>query len=100
MIHISLPSAAPIWIVGLSLGGTFVISLFCALVRLARAALPVESADRLDWWDHYWKHRRDLRLERWKRRDERHLRFPGDQINFSGPTRKRTNKPVARRPGK
>lgn len=99
MIHISLPSATPIWIVGLSLGGTFVIGSLCALVRLARAALPVASVDRLDWWTHYWEHRRDLRHERWKRRDERHLRrYPRDQKNVSGPTCKRTYRPVTQRP--
>lgn len=95
MVHISLPGATPIWIVGLSIGGMFVTSSLCALVRLARAALPAASADRLDWWTHYWDHRRDLRRERWKRRDERHLRvYPGNRINLSGPTRKQNVKPL------
>jgi hypothetical protein len=37
--------------------------------------LPDNSADRLSWWTQYWSHRRELRHDRWKRRDEQRARL-------------------------
>lgn len=74
MIHIGLPAGTPAWIIGISLAGVLLIGLIYGLVRLVRAALPATSAERLNWWRYYWEHRRDLRHDRWRRRDQRRLR--------------------------
>jgi hypothetical protein len=74
VVRISLPPGAPTWLVGLSLAGILLVGLVYALVRLVRVALPDSPAERLDWWKSFWRHRRDLRHDRWRRRDQRRVR--------------------------
>jgi hypothetical protein len=74
VIHMSLPAGAPVWLMSLSCVGIILIGVIYSMVRLARAMLPDSSADRLSWWTEYWSHRRELRHDRWKRRDEQRAR--------------------------
>jgi hypothetical protein len=77
VIRISLPAGSPTWLISLWFAGVALIGLLLGLVRLVRAALP-GAAERLDWWKYFWAHRRQLRRERWirreQRRDRRHAR--------------------------
>ena len=74
MVHISMPAETPAWLIVISLTGALLIGLTYGLVRLVRAALPDTPAERLNWWVQYWKHRRNLRRDRWERRDQLRLR--------------------------
>ena len=60
--------------ISLSLACALLVSLVDGSVRLARAALPASSADRVNWWKRHWKHRRNIRRDRWRRRDQRYMR--------------------------
>jgi hypothetical protein len=74
VIHISLPAGTPMWLVGVSLCGVLLMGVVYGLVRLIRVALPETPAERLDWWKSFWKYRRDLRHDRWKRHEQRRAR--------------------------
>jgi hypothetical protein len=64
MIHVGLPTGAPMWLVGIFLASAL-------LVGLVRALLPQTPAERLDWWKSYWQYRRALRRDRWRRHEQR-----------------------------
>ena len=107
MIHVSLPPGAPTWVVGLSLAGAVLIGLSYCLVRLVRAALPDAPAERLDWWKAFWRYRRDLRRDRWRRRELRRIqrqsnRHPEQakqvQVAANGISRKPAARGSPRRP--
>lgn len=91
MIHITIPADTPTWVIVISLTGVFLIALVSGLTLLARTVLPKTSAGRLNWWKEFWKHRSNLRHERWERRDQRRLqRHFRDQISI--PSGKETSK--------
>src|SRR5271170_7819478 len=70
------------WAVGISLAGVVLIGLILGLARLTRAALPGTPAERVEWWKCYWRHRRALRRDRWRRHEQRrawrHQARPGE----------------------
>jgi hypothetical protein len=93
MIHVSVPAGTPQWIIALSLVGAVLIGLCYVLVRLVRAALPETSVERRIWWEDYWNYRRDLRRERYRRRDRRHT-----QRRSRKPDERHTPQPRGRQP--
>lgn len=98
MIHISLPAGTPTWIAILALVGGVLLGLALALVRLVRAVLPDTPAERLSWWKAFWKYRRDLRQDRWRRRQEQQARTQYSRPNHAISTNPRHQKPEMRQP--
>jgi hypothetical protein len=97
MIHISLSNATPLWVVAISLAGTLLICLILSLSRLVRSVFPQTAAGRLEWWKSFWKYRRDLRRDRWKRREIRRAeRKLGRANDFDRPQREPTQEEQSR----
>ena len=92
MIRVILPAGAPVWAVGISLAGVVLIGLILGLARLTRAALPGTPAERVEWWKCYWRHRRALRRDRWRRHEQRR---PG--VTKRDPARRADSNPERRK---
>jgi hypothetical protein len=46
----ALLQGSPEWVILLALMSSMSVGILAALVRLARAVVPQESKDRLEWW--------------------------------------------------